>query len=171
MTPWTAARQASLSFTISCSLLKLVSIDSMIPSAHLTLCHPLLFLPSSSPRTRVFFSELAHWWASPKMEISESFLFCVHVLNYSFFFVSPPRAAVVGSKLVMRVPFAFKSLWLVTVPSGELFPEQVCVCSCNTGLWLIEDGFVIPGLVHEIPRALSSLFLTMTLKENPVSFF
>ena len=54
----------------------------------------------------------------------------VHVLKYSFLFVSPPRAAVVDSKLVMRVPFALKSLWLVTVPSGELFPEQVCVHSC-----------------------------------------
>ena len=45
-TPWTAARQASLSFTISWSLLKTTSIESMMPSNHLILCHPLLFLPS-----------------------------------------------------------------------------------------------------------------------------
>ena len=44
--PWTAARQASLSFTISQSLLKLMSIESMMPSNHLILCRPLLFLPS-----------------------------------------------------------------------------------------------------------------------------
>ena len=43
-TPWTAARQASLSFTISQSLLKLVSIETVMPSNRLTLCHPLLLL-------------------------------------------------------------------------------------------------------------------------------
>jgi len=45
MTPWTAACQASLSFTISQSLLKLMSIESVIPSNHLILCHPLFLLP------------------------------------------------------------------------------------------------------------------------------
>ena len=45
--PWTAARQVSLSFTISWSLLKLMSIESVIPSNHLSLCCPLLFLPST----------------------------------------------------------------------------------------------------------------------------
>ena len=44
-TPWTAARQASLSITNSWSLLKLMSIESVMPSNHLILCHPLLFLP------------------------------------------------------------------------------------------------------------------------------
>ena len=53
-TPWTAACQASLSFTISCSLLKLRSIELMIPSNHLVLCRPLLFLLSNFPRIRVF---------------------------------------------------------------------------------------------------------------------
>ena len=46
VTPWTAAHQASLSFVISRSLLKLMSIESVMPSNHLILCHPLLFLPS-----------------------------------------------------------------------------------------------------------------------------
>ena len=53
-TPWTAARQASLSITISRSLLKLVSIESVMPSNHLILCHPLLLLPSLFPSIRVF---------------------------------------------------------------------------------------------------------------------
>ena len=56
-TPWTAARQASLSFTISQSLLKLTSIESMMPSNHLTFCRPLL--PSIFPGIRVFSYELA----------------------------------------------------------------------------------------------------------------
>ena len=46
--PWTAAHQASLSLTISRSLLKLMSIKSMMPSNHLILCHPLLLMPSIS---------------------------------------------------------------------------------------------------------------------------
>ena len=56
-TPGTAARQASLSITNSQSLLKLMSIESMMPSNHLILCHPLLLLPSISPRIRVFSNE------------------------------------------------------------------------------------------------------------------
>ena len=56
-TPWTAARQASLSITNSRSLLKLMSIESVIPSKHLILCHPLLLLPSVFPSTRVFSNE------------------------------------------------------------------------------------------------------------------
>ena len=58
-TPWTAARQASLSFTISLSLLKFMSIESVMPSNHLVLCHPLLLLPSIFPSIRVFSNELA----------------------------------------------------------------------------------------------------------------
>ena len=52
-TPWTAALQAPLSFTISLSLLKLMSIESVMSSKHLILCHPLLLLPSVFPSTRV----------------------------------------------------------------------------------------------------------------------
>ena len=53
-TPWTAAHQASLSITSSQSLLKLMSIESVMPSNHLILCCPLLFLPSIFPSVRVF---------------------------------------------------------------------------------------------------------------------
>ena len=56
VTPWTTACQASLSFTISQSVLKLMSIESVMPSSHLMLCHPLL-LPSMFPSIRVFSSE------------------------------------------------------------------------------------------------------------------
>ena len=58
-TPWTAARQASLSFTISPSLLKFMSIVSAMPSNNLILCHPLLLPPSIFPSTRVFSNESA----------------------------------------------------------------------------------------------------------------
>ena len=58
-TPWTAACQASLSFTLSQNLLKLMSIASVIPSNHLILCRPLLLLPSIFPSIRVFSNESA----------------------------------------------------------------------------------------------------------------
>ena len=58
-TSWTAACQASLSFTISRSLLKLMSIESVMPSTHLILCHPFVLLPSIFPSIKVFSSELA----------------------------------------------------------------------------------------------------------------
>ena len=56
-TPWTAARQASLSITNSRSLLKLMAIESVMPSNHLILCCPLLLLPSIFPSIRVFSNE------------------------------------------------------------------------------------------------------------------
>ena len=56
-TPWTAARQASLSITNSWSLRKLMSIESVMPSIHLILCHPLLLPPSIFPSIRVFSNE------------------------------------------------------------------------------------------------------------------
>ena len=76
VTPWTAACQASLSITISWSLLKLMSIESVMPSNHLILCCPLLLLPSTFPNIRVFSNELA---------------LCIRWLNYwSFSFSISP---------------------------------------------------------------------------------
>ena len=59
VTPWTAAHQASLSFTNPWSLLKLMSIKLVIPSNHLILCRPLLLLPSIFPSIRIFSNESA----------------------------------------------------------------------------------------------------------------
>ena len=57
-TPWTAAHQASLSITNSQSLLKLMSIELVMPSIHLILCHPLLLPPSILPSIRIFSDEI-----------------------------------------------------------------------------------------------------------------
>ena len=59
MTPWTAAHQATLSITNSWSILKLMSIELVMPSNHLILCRPLLLLPSILPSIRVFSNESA----------------------------------------------------------------------------------------------------------------
>ena len=65
-TPRTAARQASLSITNSWSLLKLMSVVSVMPSNHVILCHPLFLLPSIFPSIRVFSNELALRIRRPK---------------------------------------------------------------------------------------------------------
>ena len=71
-TPWTAAQQPSLSFTISWSLLKLMSIESVMPSTHLILCRPLFLLPSIFPSIRVFSNVLALCIKWPNIEASAS---------------------------------------------------------------------------------------------------
>ena len=89
VTPWTVARQASLSITNSQSLLKLMSIESMIPSNHLILCNPLLLLPSIFPSIRVFSNESVFcirwpkYWSfsfsiSPSSEYSGLISFRIH---------------------------------------------------------------------------------------------
>ena len=104
MTPWTAARRASLSITNSWSLLKLMSIASAIPCNHLILCCPRLLPPSIFPSIRVFFSEsILHircpkYWSfsfslSPSSEYSGlisfrmdwlEFAFCLHGFTWTF---------------------------------------------------------------------------------------
>ena len=68
VTPWTAARQASLSISNSWSLLRLMFIKSVMPSIHLILCHPCLLLPSIFPSIRVFSNESALHIRWPKLE-------------------------------------------------------------------------------------------------------
>ena len=68
LTTWTASCQASLSFTISQSLLKLMPIESVMPSNHLILCHPLLLLPS----IRGFSNESLFAWSGQSIEASAS---------------------------------------------------------------------------------------------------
>ena len=65
-TPWIAARQASLSITNSRSSLKLMSVESVMPSSHLILCHPLLLLPPIPPNIRVFSNEATLHMRWPK---------------------------------------------------------------------------------------------------------
>ena len=78
VTPWTAARQASLPLTKSQNLLRLMFIESVMPSSHLFLCHPLFFLPSVFPSIRVFCNESAFCIRWPKYW---SFSFSIHPSN------------------------------------------------------------------------------------------
>ena len=78
MTPWTAARQTSTSITITQSLLKLISIELVLPSNHLILCSPLLLLPSIFPSIRVFSNESTLYKRWPK---DWSFSFIISLSN------------------------------------------------------------------------------------------
>ena len=102
-TPWTAALQASLSFTDSRSLLKLMSIESVMPSSHLILCHPLLLLPSIFPSIRVFSSESVLPIRGPKYQ---SFSFNISPFN--------EHSEVISSRMdwldLLAVQGTFKSL-------------------------------------------------------------
>ena len=91
--PWTIAHQASLSFIISWSLLKLMSIESVMPSNYLVLCHPLVLLPSTFPSIRVFSNKTAlhirlpKYWSfsfniSPSNEYSGLLSFRIHWLDF-----------------------------------------------------------------------------------------
>ena len=77
-TPWTAARQASLSISNSRSSLRLMSIESVMPSSHLILCHPLLLLTPIPPSIRVFSNESTLRMRWPKYW---SFSFCISPSN------------------------------------------------------------------------------------------
>ena len=107
-TPWTAARQASLSIINSQSLLKLMSIESVMPSSHLILCHPLLLLPSIFPSIQVFSNEL---------------ILCIRWPKYwSFSFSTSPSNEYSGL-------ISFRTDWLdLLAVQGTLWTERVnCV--------------------------------------------
>ena len=115
-TPWTAARQASLSFTISQSLFKLVSLESMMPSNHLILCLPIFLLPSIFPSIRVFSNESvlhirwSKYWScsiSPSNEYSGFISFRIN------WFDLPEVQGTLKSLLQHHSPFLFLNLILI----------------------------------------------------------
>ena len=148
MTPWTAACQAYLSFTISQSLFKLMSIELMMPSNHLILCHLLLLLPSIFPSIRVF-SELAlhirwpKYWSfsfsiSPSNECSGLISFRIDWLDLlavqdtlkSILQCHSSKASILWHSAFFMV---FKSFLLEY--SLELYP-LMSFCFCSFLLWL-----------------------------------
>ena len=81
VTPWTAVHQASLSITNSWSLLKLMSIELVMPSIHLVLCHPFLLLPSIFPSIRVFFQ-----WVSSSHHVAKVLEFKLQHQSFQWMF-------------------------------------------------------------------------------------
>ena len=100
-TPWTTTRQASLSITNSWNLLKLVSIESVMPSNHLILCHTLLLPPSVFPSIRVFFNDSA---------------LCIRWPKYWRFSISP------SNEYSGLIPYRIGLISLLSKDSQESFP-------------------------------------------------
>ena len=110
-TPWIVARQASLSITISRSSLRLMSIESVMPSSHLILCRPLLLLPPIPPSIRVFSNE-----STLRMRWPEYWSFSFSVSPYN----EHPGLISLQSKGLLRVfsnttvqKHQFSNLWTV----------------------------------------------------------
>ena len=130
-TPWTAARQASLFITSSESLLKLMSIESVMPSNHLILCHPLL-LPSIFPSIRVFSSESVLHIRWPK--------------HWSFSFsISPSNehSGLISFRIDCLLSLLSKGFSRVfsntTVPKHQFFSAQLSLYSnSHIHTWLLE---------------------------------
>ena len=118
VTPWTAACQATFSITNSQSLLKLISVESVMPSNHLILCQPLLLLPSIFPRIRVFSHESVLHISWPKY--------------WSFSFsISPSNeySGLISLRLIGLIPLQAKGLSRVfsntTVQRHQFFGAQL----------------------------------------------
>ena len=127
LTPWTAACQVSLSFSISWSLLKLMSIESHMPYNHLVFCHPLLLLPSIFPSIRFFSNES---------------VLCIRWSEYwSFSFSISPSNDYLG--LISLISLQSKGLSRVfsktTVQKHQFFGTQPSLWSnSDIHTWLLE---------------------------------
>ena len=130
-TPWTAACQAPLSFTISWSLLKLMSIESVIPSNHLILCHPLLLLPSIFPRSGSF--PMSQLFASGGQSIGASASAWVLLMNIQGWFQPGLTGLILLSKGISRV---FSS---ITVWKHQFWCSAYLWFNPHIHTWLLEN--------------------------------
>ena len=127
-TPWTAACQASLSIANSHSLLKLMSIEWVIPSNHLILCHPFLLLPSIFPSIRVFSNESVLHIRWPKY--------------WSFSFSISPTSEYSGPISSGDMDMS-KKMHLYSLDTGRLFEKRSRMCSfCIMDVVFKEHTFI-----------------------------
>ena len=130
-TPWTAAHRASLSFTVSWSWLKLMSIEQVMPSNYLSLCHPLLLLPSIFSSIRVFSNESALRIRWPK--------------NWSFSFsISPSNeySGLISFRIdwfdLIAVQGTLKSLLQHHNSKSSILQCSAFWSNCHIHTWLLE---------------------------------
>ena len=136
VTPWTAAHQASLSITNSHSLLKLVFTESVMPSNHLILCHPLLLPPSISPSIRLFSNESVPHIRGPRtyLLIAEIFPFTMWKLRLREVRVWLPRVHGGESLSEEQSP----ALW----PPADLNAHTLCTeWRCQNNPVTLTSGF------------------------------
>ena len=176
VTPWTAACQASLFITNSWSLLKLISIKSVMPSNHLILCHPLLLLPSIFPSMRVFSNESVlrirwpKYWSfssciSPSNEYSGLISFRMDWLDLlavqgTLKSLLQPHSS--KASLFQRLAFFMVQLWYPYMTTGKTiaFTIQTFVSKIMSLLFNTLSSFVIafpPRSKHLLSSWLQSL--------------
>ena len=147
-TPWTAARQASLSITNSRSLLKLMSIESVMPSSHLILCRPLLLPPPISPSIRVFSNESALRIRWPKYW---SFSFRISPSNEHPGLISFRRDWLD----LLAVQGTLKSLLNTTVQKHQFFSAQLSPQSnSHIHTWPLEISALLKRDTRELALSL-----------------
>ena len=143
VTPWTAARQASLSITSSQSLLKLMSFESVMPSNRLNLCHPLLLPPSIFPSIRVFSNESTLHMRWPEYSASTSVL---------------PMNTQDWSPLGWTCLISFQSKGLLRVFSNTTVQKLACRLNQYTPTCIYDPTFIrcvcIPSLHHRPLRGI-----------------
>ena len=134
VTPWTTAHQASPSFTVSQSLLKLISVELMMPSNHLILCRPLLLLPSVFPSIRVFSNESALRIRWPK---DWNFSFSISLSN--------EHSGVISFRMdwldLLAVQGTLKSLL-------QHHGSKASILWCSTFMVPLSHPYMITGKIH-----------------------
>ena len=142
-TPWTTARQASLSITNSRSLLKLMSIESVMPSSHLILCRPLLLLPPIPPSIRVFSNESTLGYGiilNVGASLIQNERSVSEVLTYKL-------KSLIIKMMVLQIPSLLNTFWWKSFPKG---PGHFCV-SVNRTQWT--NLTASRRFVFEMPKA------------------
>ena len=127
-TPWTSACRAFLSFIVSWSLLKFMSIDSVMTSNHLILCCPLLLLPLVFPSIRVFSSEFALRIRWPKY-----WSFCIS-----------PSLHPIYQQILLALPSIYISSWPLSSTSASLTPSPFFWISLITSKLVFLLPFLLP---------------------------
>ena len=162
MTSWTAAHQASLSITNSRSLLKLMSIESVLPSNHLILCRPLLLLPFIFPSVRVFSSESVLHIRWPKYW---SFSFSISPFNeYSGLISRWTGWISVQSKGLSRI---FSN---TTVQKHQFFGTQLSLQSNSPNLSLPPSYSINPHLLSWASLIAQLVKNLPVMQETPIRF-
>ena len=159
-TSWTAACQASLFFTISQSLLKPMSIESVMPSNHLVFCHPLLFLPSVFPSIRVFSNVLAlcirwpkYWSFSSSISPSNEYL--------GLIFFRTDRFELIAVQRTLKSLFQYNSLKASILQCSAFLMVQISHLYMAAGKTIALTSWTFVGKVMSLLlNMLSRLVIT-----------
>ena len=128
-TPWTAAHQASLSITNSQNLLKLISIESVMPSSHLILCHPLFLLPQSLPASGSF--QMSQFFPSGSQSIRVSASACPSNRYSGLISFRMDWLDLLAVQGTLKRLFQHHSSKASTFRCSAFFTVQICVYRCK----------------------------------------